>query len=395
MNMAKIKQDKEQTGSDLFKFQLHAVCHDTQARRGTIHTLRGRVETPAFMPVGTQGTVKGMLPEQLKEIGAQIILGNTYHLYLRPGHERMARLGGLHKFMNWDRPILTDSGGFQVFSLGELRKIDEQGVRFQSHLDGSAHILTPELSIGIQESLGADIMMVFDECIPHPATHAYVAESTARSTRWAARCKEARTDSSAALFGIVQGGMEQDLRRQSVLDLLEIGFDGYALGGLSVGESAEVMYQVMDWSLPLLPAECPRYVMGVGTPENLVEAVARGADMFDCVMPTRNARNGVLFTSFGKLSIKQARFSEDEMPIDPDCSCYVCSNYSRAYLRHLYQSNEILASVLNTTHNLYYYLHLMQRIRDAIAAGRYRAFREEFYRKRIPAGDGHAFTGSV
>ena len=395
MYMTKIKQDKEQTGSDLFKFQLHAVCHDTQARRGTIHTRRGRVETPAFMPVGTQGTVKGMLPEQLKEIGAQIILGNTYHLYLRPGHERMARLGGLHKFMNWDRPILTDSGGFQVFSLGELRKIDEQGVCFQSHLDGSAHILTPELSIGIQESLGADIMMVFDECIPHPATHAYVAESTARSTRWAARCKEARTDSSAALFGIVQGGMEQDLRRQSVVDLLEIGFDGYALGGLSVGESAEVMYQVMDWSLPLLPAECPRYVMGVGTPENLVEAVARGADMFDCVMPTRNARNGVLFTSFGKVSIKQARFSEDEMPIDPDCNCYVCSNYSRAYLRHLYQSNEILASVLNTTHNLYYYLHLMQRIRDAIAAGRYRAFREEFYRKRIPAGDGHAFTGSV
>jgi queuine tRNA-ribosyltransferase len=256
-------------------------------------------------------------------------------------------------------------------------------------------LLTPELSIGIQESLGADIMMVFDECIPHPATRAYVAESTARSTRWAARCKEARTDSSAALFGIVQGGMDQDLRRQSVLDLLEIGFDGYALGGLSVGESAEVMYQVMEWSLPLLPAECPRYVMGVGTPENLVEAVARGADMFDCVMPTRNARNGVLFTSFGKVSIKQSRFIEDEMPIDPDCNCYVCRNYSRAYLRHLYQSNEILASVLNTTHNLYYYLHLMQRIRGAIAAGRYRAFREEFYRKRIPAGDGHAFTGSV
>jgi len=395
INMTKIKQDIKQTASDVLKFQLHAMCHDTQARRATIHTRRGRIETPAFMPVGTQGTVKGMLPEQLKEIGAQIILGNTYHLYLRPGHERLARLGGLHKFMNWDRPILTDSGGFQVFSLGELRKIDEQGVRFQSHLDGSAHLLTPELSIAIQESLGADIMMVFDECIPHPATRAYVAESTARSTRWAARCKEARTDSSAALFGIVQGGMNQDLRRQSVLDLLEIGFDGYALGGLSVGESAEVMYQVMDWSLPLLPAECPRYVMGVGTPENLVEAVARGADMFDCVMPTRNARNGVLFTSFGKVSIKQARFSEDEMPIDPDCNCYVCSNYSRAYLRHLYQSNEILASVLNTTHNLYYYLHLMQRIRDAIAAGRYRAFREEFYRKRIPAGDGHALTGSV
>ena len=370
------------------EFVLHKVCHDTQARRGTLHTRRGLVETPAFMPVGTQGTVKGMLPEQLKEIGAQILLGNTYHLYLRPGHTRMASFGGLHRFMNWDRPILTDSGGFQVFSLGELRKIDEEGVRFQSHLDGSAHVLTPELSIAIQEALGADIMMAFDECIPHPATRAYVAESTARSSRWAARCKAARTDQRAALFGIVQGGMEQDLRQQSAADLLEIGFDGYALGGLSVGESADVMYQVMDWSLPLLPQDRPRYVMGVGTPENLVEAVSRGADMFDCVMPTRNARNGVLFTSFGKISIKQARFIEDQMPIDPECSCYVCRNYSRAYLRHLYQSNEILASVLNTTHNLYYYLHLMQGMRDAIAAGRFPAFRAEFHRKRTIAGEG-------
>ncbi len=292
-------------------FDLLNECTDTQARRGTIHTRRGAIETPAFMPVGTQGTVKGMLPEQLKEIGSQIILGNTYHLYLRPGHERMARFGGLHKFMNWDRPILTDSGGFQVFSLGDLRKIDEEGVRFQSHLDGSKHILTPELSIAIQEALGSDIMMVFDECIPHPSTREYIMTSTARSTRWAERCKAARTDQSAALFGIVQGGMEADLRQQSVEGLLEIGFDGYALGGLSVGEPAEVMYQVMDCSLPLLPKNHPRYVMGVGTPENLVEAVSRGADMFDCVMPTRNARNGVLFTSFGKISIKQARFIED------------------------------------------------------------------------------------
>ncbi|NOR49868.1 MAG: tRNA guanosine(34) transglycosylase Tgt [Desulfuromonadales bacterium] len=368
-------------------FELLNVCHDTQARRGTLHTRRGAIETPAFMPVGTQGTVKDMLPEQLKEIGAQIILGNTYHLYLRPGHERLARLGGLHRFMNWDRPILTDSGGFQVFSLGALRKIDEEGVRFQSHLDGSAHILTPELSIAIQEALGADVMMVFDECIPHPATREYVAESTARSSRWAARCKEARSDQSAALFGIVQGGMDRDLRQQSAEDLLEIDFDGYALGGLSVGESAEVMYQVMEWSLPLLPQDRPRYIMGVGTPENLVEAVARGADMFDCVMPTHNARNGVLFTSFGKISIKQARFIEDEMPLDAECSCYVCRNYSRAYLRHLYQSNEILASVLNTTHNLYYYLRLMESMRDAIAVGQFKTFREEFYRKRIPAGE--------
>ncbi len=368
------------------KFDLHKVCQDTKARRATIHTRRGLIETPAFMPVGTQGTVKGMLPEQLKEIGAQIILGNTYHLYLRPGHERMARMGGLHKFMSWDRPILTDSGGFQVFSLGDLRKIDEEGVRFQSHIDGSAHALTPELSIAIQEALGADIMMVFDECIPHPASREYVADSTARSSRWAARSKAARTDDSAALFGIVQGGMEKDLRRQSVEELLQIGFDGYALGGLSVGESADVMYQVMEWSLPLLPEDQPRYVMGVGTPENLVEAVARGADMFDCVMPTRNARNGVLFTSFGKISIKQARFIEDELPIDSACSCYVCRNYSRAYLRHLYQSNEILASVLNTTHNLYYYLHLMQGMREAIEAGSFKAFREEFYRQRIQPG---------
>jgi queuine tRNA-ribosyltransferase len=368
-------------------FDLLQECSDTRARRGTIHTRRGAIETPAFMPVGTQGTVKGMMPEQLKEIGSQIILGNTYHLYLRPGHERMARFGGLHKFMNWDRPILTDSGGFQVFSLGDLRKIDEEGVRFQSHLDGSKHILTPELSIAIQESLGSDIMMVFDECIPHPSSREYIIESTARSTRWAARCKAARTDQSAALFGIVQGGMEEDLRQKSVEGLLEIGFDGYALGGLSVGEPAEVMYQVMEWSLPLLPKDCPRYVMGVGTPENLVEAVSRGADMFDCVMPTRNARNGVLFTSFGKISIKQARYIEDDTPIDPACSCYVCRNYSRAYLRHLYQSNEILSSVLNTTHNLYYYLHLMKSMRVAISEGAFKAFRYELYQKRMPTGE--------
>ncbi len=368
-------------------FALLAECPDSQARRGTLVTRRGVVETPAFMPVGTQGTVKGMLPEQLKEVGAQIILGNTYHLYLRPGHERLARFGGLHRFMNWDRPILTDSGGFQVFSLGDLRKIDEDGVRFQSHLDGSAHVLTPELSIAIQEALGSDIMMVFDECIPHPATREYIATSTARSTRWAARSKQARTDHSAALFGIVQGGMEYDLRRQSAEALLDIGFDGYALGGLSVGESAEIMYQVMEWTLPLLPQASPRYVMGVGTPENLVEAVSRGADMFDCVMPTRNARNGVLFTGFGRLSIKQARYAEDLDPVDPHCDCYVCRNYSRAYLRHLYQSNEILASVLNTTHNLYYYLQLMRQMRDAIATGGFMAFRDDFYRRRSLTGE--------
>src|SRR5210317_525418 len=368
-----------------FEFTLNAI--DGKARTGVISTPRGDIRTPAFMPVGTAATVKAMMPDSVRQTGADILLGNTYHLMLRPTAERIDALGGLHKFMNWDRPILTDSGGFQVFSLGDLRKIDEEGVRFQSHLDGSKHILTPELSIAIQEALGSDIMMVFDECIPHPSTREYISASTARSTRWAARCKAARTDESTALFGIVQGGMEEDLRQKSVEGLLEIGFDGYALGGLSVGEPAEVMYQVMDWSLPLLPQNNPRYVMGVGTPENLVEAVSRGADMFDCVMPTRNARNGVLFTSFGKISIKQARFIEDELPIDPECSCYVCRNYSRAYLRHLYQSNEILSSVLNTTHNLYYYLHLMKRMRDAISEGTFKTFREDFYRKRIPTGE--------
>jgi len=359
----------------------------TAARRGRLQTRRGVIETPAFMPVGTQGTVKGMLPEALKEIGAQVILGNTYHLFLRPGHELIERLGGLHRFMNWDRPILTDSGGFQVFSLGDLRKIDEEGVVFQSHLDGARQQLTPEVSVAVQEALGADIIMAFDECIPHPATRDYTAASTDRSGRWAARCKQARRDDSALLFGIVQGGMYPDLRRKSAEELVSIGFDGYALGGLSVGEEAELMYAMMDESLPHLPQDAPRYVMGIGTPENLVEAVARGADMFDCVMPTRNARNGVLFTSFGKISIKQARYREDNGPIDPACRCMVCRNYSRAYLRHLYQSNEILASVLNTHHNLAYYLDLMATARQALDLGTFAAWRQRFYDLRDPEAD--------
>ncbi|MCM2264626.1 MAG: tRNA guanosine(34) transglycosylase Tgt [Desulfuromonadales bacterium] len=369
------------------KFDLLATDSSTSARRGRLHTRRGVIETPAFMPVGTQGTVKGMLPEQLREVGAQIILANTYHLYLRPGHDLVRQMGGLHRFMQWDGPILTDSGGFQVFSLGDLRRIEEEGVRFQSHLDGSAHTLTPESSIAIQEALGADIMMVFDECIPYPADRDYVAVSTARSTRWAVRSKAARRDASAAMFGIVQGGMEEDLRRQSAEQLVEIGFDGYALGGLSVGEMAEMMYQVMEWTLPLLPPTQPRYVMGVGTPENLVEAVARGADMFDCVMPTRNARNGLLFTSFGKLSIKQNRYRTDEGPVDPECDCTVCRRFSRAYLRHLYQSNEILSSVLNTWHNLYYYIQLMRRMREAIETGTFGQFRAEFHHRRDMTGE--------
>ncbi len=366
-----------------FKYALLQQDSDSQARRGKIYTQRGIIDTPAFMPVGTQATVKGILPEALKEIGAQIILANTYHLYLRPGHKLVQQLGGLHKFMHWDRPILTDSGGFQVFSLGDLRKITEEGAAFQSHLDGSKHLLTPELSVEIQLALGSDIIMVFDECIPHPAERTYVVDSTNRSARWAKRCREVLPKgSSSALFGIVQGGMELDLRKQSVEQLQEIDFEGYALGGLSVGEETSLMYDMMEYSLPLLPADRPRYVMGVGTPENLLEGVARGCDMFDCVMPTRNARNGMLFTSFGKVSIKQAQYRDDDRPIDPDCQCYVCQNYSRAYLRHLYTSKEILASVLNTHHNLYYYQQLMSEIRVALENGKFTEYRRDFYKKR-------------
>jgi len=370
-----------------FRFELLTQDSGSQARRGRMTTRRGVVETPVFMPVGTQGTVKAILPEDLKAEGAQIILANTYHLFLRPGHERIQRLGGLHSFMHWTGPILTDSGGFQVFSLGKLCKISEDGVRFQSHLDGSRQVLTPEVSIAVQEALGADIIMVFDECIPYPSSREYVADSTALSQRWALRSKNARSRrDGAALFGIVQGGMYPDLRRQSAEALVEIGFDGYALGGLSVGEEAERMYEMMDIALPLLPQQCPRYVMGVGTPENLIEGIARGVDMFDCVMPTRNARNGTLFTSFGKISIKQARYADDNGPVDPACGCYVCRNYSRAYLRHLYQSNEILASMLNTRHNLHYYLDLMRQARLAIEQGRFGAFRADFHRRRHDDG---------
>lgn len=366
-----------------FRFDLLVQDQTTQARRGRIQTPRGTIETPIFMPVGTQGTVKGMLPETLKELGAQIILANTYHLYLRPGHRLVEQLGGLHRFMNWDRPILTDSGGFQVFSLGELRKITEEGAQFQSHLDGSSHQLTPELSMEIQLALGSDIIMVFDECIPHPVERSYVLASTERSARWAKRCRTVvPPGSAAALFGIVQGGMDMELRQRSAEQLLDIGFEGYALGGLSVGEETTLMYDMMEYSLPLLPAIAPRYVMGVGTPENLIEGVARGCDMFDCVMPTRNARNGVLFTRFGKVVIKQARYRDDAGPLDPDCGCYVCRNYSRAYLSHLYRSNEVLAAVLNTHHNLYYYLQLMSEIRDAIAAGCFVEYRRSFYNRR-------------
>lgn len=354
----------------------------TAARLGSLTTPHGAIDTPIFMPVGTQATVKAMTPEELRETGAQIILANTYHLYLRPGHDLIGRLGGLHRFMNWHGPILTDSGGFQVFSLGELRKISEDGVRFRSHLDGSSHFITPEEAIRIQESLGSDIVMCFDECTPYPAEYAYVEKSMELTTRWARRCKEAHSRPDQALFGIVQGGMHPKLRERSAHDLQEIGFDGYALGGLSVGEEKELLHEMMQRCAPFLPPDRPRYVMGIGAPEDLIEGIAAGCDMFDCVMPTRNARNGMLFTSTGRINIKGAAYAEDSGPVDERCTCYVCRNYSRAYLRHLYRSREILASRLNTWHNVHYFLNLMEEARQAIAAGTFSRFRNDFYSRQ-------------
>lgn len=351
----------------------------TAARLGSLTTPHGTIDTPIFMPVGTQATVKAMTPEELQETGARIILANTYHLYLRPGHELIGRLGGLHRFMNWQGPILTDSGGFQVFSLGELRKINEEGVSFRSHLDGSSHFIGPEEAIRIQESLGSDIIMCFDECTPYPAEYDYVLKSMELTTRWARRCKAAHTREDQALFGIVQGGMHPELRERSAHDLQEIGFDGYALGGLSVGEEKEVMHEMLQRCAPFLPEDQPRYVMGIGAPEDLIEGIAAGFDMFDCVMPTRNARNGMLFTSTGRVNIKGAAYAEDSGPVDPCCTCYVCRNYSRAYLRHLYRSGEILASRLNTWHNIHYFLNLMGEARQAIAEKRFAQFRRDFY----------------
>lgn len=348
------------------------------ARLGSLNTPHGAIETPIFMPVGTNATVKAMTPENLLAVNAQIILANTYHLYLRPGHRLVEKMGGLHRFMNWERPILTDSGGFQVFSLGELRKISEEGVRFQSHIDGSRHMLTPELAIAIQEALGADIIMCFDECPPATAEYDYVSRSLELTARWARRCKDAHSREGQQLFGIIQGGMHYDLRARSIEDICSIGFDGYALGGLSVGEEKEQMYGVMECCSPLLPKESPRYIMGIGAPEDLIEAIWHGYDMFDCVMPTRNARNGMLFTSQGRINIKSKIYEEDDGPLDPACGCLVCRNYSRAYLRHLYRAGEILASQLNTYHNLHYYLDLMKQARSAISANSFDQFRKQY-----------------
>ncbi|QEK12065.1 tRNA guanosine(34) transglycosylase Tgt [Crassaminicella thermophila] len=364
------------------KYELIKECKQSGARLGRLHTPHGIIETPIFMPVGTQATVKAMTPEELKEINAQIILSNTYHLYLRPGHKLVEKAGGLHKFMNWDRPILTDSGGFQVFSLGDLRKISEEGVEFRSHLDGSKHFISPEKAIEIENALGADIIMAFDECAPYPADKNYVKNSLERTTRWAKRCKQAhKNPDTQALFGIIQGGMYKDLREQSIKEIVELDFPGYAVGGLSVGEPKPLMYEVLEYTTPLMPKDKPRYLMGVGTPDCLIEGVIRGIDMFDCVLPTRIARNGTAMTSVGKVVIKNAKYIEDFEPLDPNCDCYTCKNYSRAYLRHLYKAQEILSARLVTYHNLYFLLELMKNIRNAIKEDRLLDFRKEFFEK--------------
>ncbi|MFA5324456.1 MAG: tRNA guanosine(34) transglycosylase Tgt [Smithella sp.] len=366
-----------------FQFNLKKQDAGTFARLGEMITPHGAVRTPVFMPVGTQGTVKSMLPEEITKCGAEIILGNTYHLYLRPGHETISKLGGLHRFMNWPHPILTDSGGFQVYSLGALRKITPEGVMFRSHIDGSRHFLTPQKAVEIQEALGSDIMMCLDECTPYPATLSQTEESLNLTIKWAELCKTAQTNNEQALFGIIQGGSYPDLRKQAAEKITSLGFDGYALGGVSVGEPKDLMYKITDSITPLLPADKPRYLMGVGTPEDIVFAVSRGIDMFDCVIPTRCARHGLLFTNSENVVIKNARWREDANPIDETCDCYTCRNYSRAYLRHLYLAGEILAMVLNTIHNVRYYMRLMENIRRAISENRFIKFKEDFTRKKV------------
>lgn len=364
----------------MFKYELIKEDKKTGARRGRIHTPHGTIETPIFMPVGTQATVKSMDQDDLKNMNAQIILGNTYHLYLRPGMDIMKQAGGLHKFMNWDRPILTDSGGFQVFSLNDLRKITEEGVTFRSHLDGSSHFMSPEKSIEIQNIIGSDIMMCFDECAPADADYEYTKKSMEMTSRWAARCKaaHARPDEQA-LFGIVQGGMFKDLRTQSAKDLIALDFPGYSIGGLSVGEDKQTMYRILSHTVPLLPKDKPRYLMGVGSVDALIEGVIRGVDMFDCVLQTRIARNGTALTSQGKVVVRNAEYAADFTPLDPECDCPVCRQYSRAYLRHLIKCNEILGARLLTYHNLYFTLKLMEKVRTAIMEDRMSELRDEVF----------------
>lgn len=357
--------------------------HDGRSRTALLHAERGDIHTPVFMPVGTNATVKAMSPDELKEIGAEIILGNTYHLYLRPGEDVISSLGGLHRFMNWDRPVLTDSGGFQVYSLSALREIEEKGVRFRSHVDGSLHFIGPVEAMNIQRTLGSDIAMVFDDCTPYPADYGYARDSMQRTMRWARMCSEyhrglwsEKRGPGQALFGIVQGSTYKDLRETSIEGLVDIGFDGYAVGGLSVGEPKEIMHEMINFVGPLLPEDRPRYLMGIGDLVDVLVAVEAGFDMFDCVMPTRNARNGSLFTSEGRISIKRTEFRSDEGPLDPDCLCYTCRNYSKAYLRHMFLTKEILSMRLNTIHNLYFYLNFFRNMRSAINEGRFEEFKK-------------------
>ncbi|MFZ5425972.1 MAG: tRNA guanosine(34) transglycosylase Tgt [Thermodesulfobacteriota bacterium] len=359
-------------------FTVHAT--DGAARLGELHTAHGIVRTPAFMPVGTVGTVKALCPRDLHEAGSQIILGNTYHLYLRPGDELVARRGGLHSFMGWDGPILTDSGGFQVFSLSALRKLTADGVEFSSHIDGSKHFFTPEKVLTIQRNLGSDIMMVLDECVPYGADHAYTEKSLDLTHAWALRSREnhAPGRNGQLLFGIVQGGFFGDLRARSAEAICSMGFEGHAIGGLSVGESTEQMYELMAHTAPLLPAGKPRYLMGVGKPMDILEGIGNGIDMYDCVLPTRNARNGTLYTSLGQVNIKRAEFKEDDSPLDPACSCYTCRTFSRAYLRHLYVAQELLSYRLNTIHNVHFFLELARGAREAIAEGTFTAYKARF-----------------
>jgi queuine tRNA-ribosyltransferase len=363
-------------------YELIKTCAQTGARLGRVHTPHGIIDTPTFMPVGTQATVKSMSPEELKTLGAQIILSNTYHLFLRPGHELVKEAGGLHKFMNWDRPILTDSGGFQVFSLSEMRKITEQGVEFRSHINGDKLSLNPESATHVQNALGADIIMAFDECPPYPAEYEYVKQSTERTSRWAERCLKAHgRPKDQAMFAIVQGGMHKDLRVKSLQDLTSLDFPGYAIGGLSVGEPKPLMYEMLEETVHLLPSNKPRYLMGVGSPDALIDGSIRGVDMFDCVLPTRIARNGTLMTSQGRLVVRNAKYTSDFGPLDPECSCYTCQNYSRAYIRHLIKADEMFGLRLTTIHNLHFLVHLMVEVRQAIREDRLGTFRDQFFEK--------------
>ncbi len=364
-------------------YELLHIDKNSGARRGVVHTPHGDIQTPVFMPVGTQATVKSMTPEELKEeVGAQIILANTYHLYLRPGHNLVKEAGGLHNFMRWDRPILTDSGGFQVFSLKELRTIQEEGVEFKSHLDGSKHMFTPEKVMEIENALGADIIMAFDECCPYPSTYEYAKNSMERTTRWAARCKEAHQNpEKQALFGIIQGGFYKDLRKQSVEDLVKLDLPGYAIGGIAIGEPKEEYIDILRYTAPLMPENKPRYMMGIGTPDYLIEAALAGIDMGDCVLPTRIARNGTAMTWNGKVVVRNATYERDFTPLDPECDCYTCKNYTRAYIRHLVKANEILAVRLLSIHNLRFLTKLMERVRIEIEHDNLLNFKEEFYKK--------------